>query len=539
MNEQDDTSLKLADFGFARRFNLAEPDASMKTKCGTPAFVPPELITGTPYGPKCDIWSAGCTLFMLLSGRAPFSMNRGGKNAMFYRIRAGDYVFYNSYWSDVSINARKLVLSMLQVDPKARVSAKEALESDWMSMQGEDLKHRSLDNSLREIISFNARRKLKGAISAVMVAVSGKFWDIETTSMYRESLFDSNGAINGDCERDKPEIQTSNSADVYGGDIVASPYSGAPPTFDTLYTLDAKFKRGKYDTVWQGKSLETEKVYDIKVVEREHLSLADEGSVLNEVAMLKSLRHKYIVPLLDFFEDPDRFYLVMKKCSGGDVLDRVASLKQYSEKDARELAKGLMEAVEFIHGRGIAHRDLKPQNLLLETDCSNTAIQITDFRDAKRVHMPQSLTTLCGSLYYVAPELLKNHPYDETADNWSCGVILYFLLSGHLPFTGQDQQELFNNIRLGRYSFDDKYWCGISEEAVTLIKHLLDVDPSNRYTATQALQTDWINNADDAALGRRSLCRSRSSIAEQSSVKDVMRAAHWESYRRMSSLSDV
>jgi serine/threonine protein kinase len=153
--------------------------------------------------------------------------------------------------------------------------------------------------------------------------------------------------------------------------------------------------------------------------------------------------------------------------------------------------------------------------------------------------MPQSLTTLCGSLYYAAPELLKNHPYDETADNWSCGVILYFLLSGHLPFTGQDQQELFNNIRLGRYSFDDKYWCGISEEAVTLIKHLLDVDPSNRYTATQALQTDWINNADDAALGRRSLCRSRSSIAEQSSVKDVMRAAHWESYRRMSSLSDV
>lgn len=83
MSEHDDTDMKLADFGFARWFSLNDPD-KMTTKCGTPAFVPPELVSSIPYGPKCDIWSAGCSLFMLLSGRAPFSIDKskGGKNAM-------------------------------------------------------------------------------------------------------------------------------------------------------------------------------------------------------------------------------------------------------------------------------------------------------------------------------------------------------------------------------------------------------------------------------------------------------------------------
>ena len=83
MSPHDDTDMKLADFGFARRFSLDEPD-KMKTKCGTPAFVPPELVSSVPYGPKCDVWSAGCTFFMLLSGRAPFVVDKkkGGKNAM-------------------------------------------------------------------------------------------------------------------------------------------------------------------------------------------------------------------------------------------------------------------------------------------------------------------------------------------------------------------------------------------------------------------------------------------------------------------------
>lgn len=139
MDEDSDTQLKLADFGFARKFDLKDPDRSMKTKCGTPAFVPPELVLGRKYGPKCDIWSAGCTLFMLLAGRAPFDAKKGGKDAMFRAIRAGDYVFYDDYWGNISMSAKKLVLSMLHVDPKARMTAQEALSSEWMLAKDDTL----------------------------------------------------------------------------------------------------------------------------------------------------------------------------------------------------------------------------------------------------------------------------------------------------------------------------------------------------------------------------------------------------------------
>jgi serine/threonine protein kinase len=349
MSTHDDTDMKLADFGFARRFSLSDPDR-MKTKCGTPAFVPPELISGISYGPKCDIWSAGCTLFMLLSGRAPFVIDKkvkGAKNAMFYKIRAGDYVFYNNYWKHISLDARKLVLSMMQIDPRRRVSAKEALESDyWMNTPDEDLRRVSLEASLKEIISFHARRKLKGAIGAVMVAAGARFWDINTAAIWRDDLFDSDKAVDGDCEQCEHNRKNSNNDDEDG-----SPFPGTPPTFESLYQLEKVVEEGKHESYWEGKSLESNRSYTIKVVNRKDLSHADEGAVLNEVAVLKSLRHTHIVNLLDFFEEPGNFYLVLHRCSGGDVLDRVASLNQYSEKDARELSRGLLSAVEFMHDR--------------------------------------------------------------------------------------------------------------------------------------------------------------------------------------------
>ncbi|KAL7505702.1 hypothetical protein ACHAXN_006127 [Cyclotella atomus] len=534
MSTQDDTDMKLADFGFARRFSLDNPDHSMKTKCGTPAFVPPELISGISYGPKCDVWSAGCTLFMLLSGRAPFVMDKkkGGKNAMFYKIRAGDYVFYNNYWKHISLNARKLVLSMMQVDPKRRVSAKEALESDWINTPDEDLRRVSLEASLKEIISFHARRKLKGAIGAVMVAAGARFWDISTAAIWRDEMFDSDKAVDGDCEQ--CEHHATKNDNNHEDDV--SPYQNTPPTFGSLYQLEKMVEEGKHEAYWEGRSLESNRSYTIKVVKRKDLSHADEGAALNEVAVLKSLRHKHIVNLLDFFEEPGNFYLVLHRCSGGDVLDRVASLNQYSEKDARELSRGLLSAVEFMHNRGIAHRNLKPQSLLLERDSDNTSIKIADFGLAKRVHMPQSLTTLCGSLHYVAPELLKNHPYDESADCWSVGVIIYFLLVGYLPFHERTQQELFTSIRLGKYYFDASDWSDVSKEAMDLIKHLLVVDPCSRYTATQSLKSDWIKDVEDDVLANNNFERKRTSM--KSSLNGIVKLIHLKgSSKMMSDLS--
>jgi len=539
MDENSDTQLKLADFGFATRFEMGvgKEEGSMSTKCGTPAFVPPELVLGRRYGPKCDVWSAGCTLFMLLSGRAPFSAKKGGKNAMFRAIRAGDFVFYDDYWSHISMSAKKLVLSMLHVDPSARFTPAQALQSEWMMTNDEMLRRQSLDKGLAEIIGFSARRKLKGAIGAVMYAVGTKFWNIDTTAMWREdlhSMADSAKAVDGDCKSSNTVGEEKEGSD----STTSSAYSH--PTFKKLYNLDCKLQEGVHATVWQGKSsADFGGKYAIKIIEREGLSQCEDAAVLNEVSILKSLRHKNIVPLQDFFEEPDCFYLVMQKCDGGDVLDRVASIEQYSEKDACQFSQGLLKAVQFMHERGIAHRDLKPQNLLLENKDDNTSVKVCDFGFAKRVHMPQSLTTLCGSLHYVAPELLKNHPYDESADMWSVGVVIYFLLAGYLPFHHKDQHELFKIIRLGKYNFNTQNWSGISKEATRLIEKLLEVDPSTRYTATKALESDWIKDMEDSMLEKNNLSNSLSGMKkEHSRLKSFVRSVQWlNKDKHMSSLT--
>ncbi|KAL7478329.1 hypothetical protein ACHAW6_004101 [Cyclotella cf. meneghiniana] len=535
MSEHDDTDMKLADFGFARRFSLNDPD-KMTTKCGTPAFVPPELVSSIPYGPKCDIWSAGCTLFMLLSGRAPFSIDKskGGKNAMFYKIRAGDYVFYNSYWKHVSLKARRLVLSMMQVDPKRRVSAAEALRSEWITADDDDLRRLSLEPSLREIIGFNARRKLKGAVGAVMVAAGAKFWDISSAAIWRENLFDSDKAVDGECERE--EENSPHSHEALNSD--ASPYPSNPPTFESLYQLDTKLEARRNVTIWQGKSFETEKAYTIKIVDRLELSLGEEGAVLNEVAILKSLRHRHIVNLLDFFEDPMHFYLVTQKCSGGDVLDRVSSLNHYSEKDARELSRGLLSAVEFMHQRYEKTCNRLYCQRSSQRDSDNTSIKISDFGIAKRVHMPHSLTTLCGSLHYVAPEVLKNHRYIKltpSPNSPSSNAALHTPSHQIKPFYNKSQQALFNIIRLGEYEFDPSDWADVSQEAMNLIKKLLVVDPMNRNTATEALQSDWIKDLDDEVLAHCDLDKKRSIM--NTSLREVVNAINWRGYSGVSDIS--
>ena len=199
------------------------------------------------------------------------------------------------------MSAKKLVLSMLTVDPEARTTAKEALQSEWMNTKDAVLRRKSLDKSLAEICSFNARRRLKGAIGAVIYAVGMKSFDIGTTAVWREEMHDSSGAVAGERETSNPET---------------------PLTFEELYKLDKKLQEGVYASVWKGTSVESDKKYAIKVIKRGTLSQSEDAAVLNEVSILKSLRHKHIVPLLDFLERPDTYYLVMKKCSGGDVLDR-------------------------------------------------------------------------------------------------------------------------------------------------------------------------------------------------------------------------
>lgn len=181
---------------------------------------------------------------------------------------------------------------------------------------------------------------------------------------------------------------------------------------------------------------------------------------------------------------------------GGDLCERINEKKSYSEKDARLTARNICEAMEFVHSKGFAHCDIKPRNYLLRSKKNDCDIRLADFGFAQHVHAPNSLTSQCGTPFFVAPEVINRKPYDYMADMWSIGVTCYLLLCGETPFNGKNRQQLFRRISCDEPAFPDEKWGHISDKAVNFVQGLLTKDPARRLSAKGALQHPWIVDLD-------------------------------------------
>ena len=332
-----------ADFGFANHV----PEGGLKTRCGTPAFVAPEVILGQRYHTPVDMWSIGCILFMMLGGYPPFHNEGGGKDLkyLFRKIRAGDYTFHESQWKNVSPAAKRLIAKLLTVNPSHRFTAKDALESEWMQTTKESLETRDLSQSLSTLKKFNGRLTLKGAMSAVRFAISANFFNSETITFSRQTRqMKVDDALVKDALWSPPKVK-----------------------FDDEYEVKRKIRKGSCATVYECQHKGTKEIFAVKIIRRAKLKASEDEFVLNEVSIMQSLSTygKYIVQLLDFYEEEEFFYLVMDYMSGGDVFDRILEKSKFTEEDARKLTMVLLKATRCMHNAGVAHRDLKPQNLML------------------------------------------------------------------------------------------------------------------------------------------------------------------------------
>lgn len=224
----------------------------------------------------------------------------------------------------------------------------------------------------------------------------------------------------------------------------------------------------------------------------------------DEIQVLQDLQHENIIRLYQVYNEADYFYLVTEKMMGGELFDRIVSKQFYSEKEARDACKIMFEAIGYCHQQNVAHRDLKPDNLLLLSADDDSRLKIADFGFAKKASGENSLTTQCGTPGYVAPEILNSVPYGIKADMWSLGVIVYTLLGGYPPFADKNQRNLFRKIRNGQYEFHEEYWENISDDAKDLIQCLLTVEPRERMSAKDALNHKWMKQ-DDKALSSKDL----------------------------------
>ncbi|CAG9985136.1 unnamed protein product [Clonostachys byssicola] len=219
-----------------------------------------------------------------------------------------------------------------------------------------------------------------------------------------------------------------------------------------------------------------------------------ENMVYEELKILQKLHHPHIIKFVDWFEARDKFFIVTQLATGGEVFERIYKQGKFTEKDASQLIRQVLDAVNYLHQNKIVHRDLKPENLLFVTKDPDSPVVVADFGIAKTLDWQDGpLHTLVGSFGYTAPEILNRSGHGKPADMWSIGVITYTLLSGYSPFQSDNLPDLLEECLSGSVIFHERYWKDVSDDAKDFIMNLIVPEPHKRLTSEQALEHTWVS----------------------------------------------
>jgi len=258
---------------------------------------------------------------------------------------------------------------------------------------------------------------------------------------------------------------------------------------------------GFFATVYRGIEISSGQEVAIKSIDKTKADERHFHMMEEEVQILQTVRHSHCVSMIEIFDSPKHLHLVMELITGGELFDHIIAQKRFVEEEAKRMMREICLGLEYLHKLGIVHRDLKPQNILLEKPGPTPTLKITDFGLSKVIRgKGKFLHSRCGTPAYAAPELIRGRPYGPKVDTWAAGVILYILLSGNVPFSGDDNRELFDRITSGDYYIGGKVWKGVSSDAKDLVRKLLVVDPEKRFSTTEALNHPWLLQSPNSPL---------------------------------------
>lgn len=257
------------------------------------------------------------------------------------------------------------------------------------------------------------------------------------------------------------------------------------------YEMGRQLGQGTFAKVYYGKNIITQESVAIKVINKDQVK--KEGlveQIKREISVMRLVKHPNIVELKEVMATRGKVFFVMEHVKGGELFAKVAK-GRLKEDLARKYFQQLVSAVDFCHSRGVSHRDLKPENLLLD---ENEDLKVSDFGLSslpEQLRNDGMLHTQCGTPAYVAPEVLRKKGYDGAkADIWSCGVILYVLLAGFLPFQDENMMKMYRKVFKAEFEFPPWF----SSESKRLISKHLVSDPEKRITIPQIMRVPWFRH---------------------------------------------
>ncbi|KAF7687438.1 death-associated protein kinase 1 [Silurus meridionalis] len=275
------------------------------------------------------------------------------------------------------------------------------------------------------------------------------------------------------------------------------------------YEIGDELGSGQFAVVRKCRKRNTGYEYAAKFIKKRRSKSSRRGvskeDIEREVSILKQIQHPNVITLHNVFENKNEVILILELVAGGELFDFLAEKESLSEEEATEFLKQILDGVNYLHSKHIAHFDLKPENImLLNRSMPHPRIKLIDFGLAHKIDYSNDFKNIFGTPEFVAPEVVNYEPLGLEADMWSVGVITYILLSGASPFLGANKQETLANVSAVDYEFDEEYFSNTSTLAKDFIARLLIKDPKKRMTIQDSLHHPWIKPKDtQQALSRK------------------------------------
>ncbi|EAX85713.1 CAMK family protein kinase [Trichomonas vaginalis G3] len=265
-----------------------------------------------------------------------------------------------------------------------------------------------------------------------------------------------------------------------------------PKIFEN-YEFVRKIGYGSFSSVVLVRHLKTKEYFACKIVSRKML---EEQQIFSrfeqEVRLMQSFNHPYVIHTFDVVFDPQYIYIVMEYCPNGELFSYILSLVRLPEMEVNRILRQILQALQYIHSKKVAHRDIKPENILLD---SHMDIRLSDFGLCKEMSHGSLLKTPCGSPFYAPPEIINNDKYDGVkSDIWSLGVVVFTMSTGALPWSHTNHAQLFKQITTTDVTVPQ----GLSPPLRQIITLMLQRDPNARPTPTELLAMPWL--ADDSSI---------------------------------------